>query len=229
MNAGVKIYQIYFNESQLNKLDYTPYLNNDCSVYFESSVIADLITQDKHKGYEYFGVVSHKLRDKINTTKTKWSSIKNIANTSEQEFSPEHFESILLSRKPDVLSFQRHIPHDPITFANQFHPNFSIYFKHIMNEIGYKWTATRFNNVFYCNYFVAKSELYERFTNEMLIPSMKVMEKMPALMSDSKYPHALPDELKKKFGINHYPYHAFICERMFSFFVHINKLKCLHY
>jgi hypothetical protein len=64
---------------------------------------------------------------------------------------------------------------------------------------------------------------------EMLGPTMDIMKGMPELMENSRYPKALPDHLKKSFGINHYPYHPFLCERMFSYFVHLHKLKCLHY
>jgi hypothetical protein len=130
---------------------------------------------------------------------------------------------------PDAMSFQRHIQHDTVSFADKFHPKFSVYFKEIMSKIGYNWSPEVLENVFYCNYFVAKSDIYEKYCKEKLIPAINVMKNMQELLKNSGYPKALPLNLVDKFGINHYPYHPFLCERMFSYFAHIHKLKCLHY
>lgn len=229
MTGISRIYQIYYDENQLQNLIYEPFFNKKCTVFFENWVIKTLIEQGKHLENDYFGVVSHKLKEKIAITKTNWRGLKTIANHSVTEFTPEQFEQILQEQRPDAMSFQRHMPHDPITFADNFHPRFSEYFKSIMNQIGYDWKPTRFQNVFYCNYFVAGAGIYERYANEMLIPAIEVMQSMPELMGDSKYPHQLPWRLQDSFNIKHYPYHTFICERMFSYYAHIHKLNCLHY
>lgn len=228
-NNFLKVFQIYYMEYQLSGLDYIPYYNEKCTVFFENSVIADLIKSDAHLGCEYFGVVSYKLKQKLGYMKDKWKGIPNIANHSTTEFTPALFESELRKHLPDVMSFQRHIAHDPISVAERFHPGFSKYFSHIMQAIGYHWKPSVFPDVFYCNYFVAKQWIYKRYVDEMLIPAMKVMSEMPELMQNSNYPHPLPSELKKEFGINHYPFHTFICERMFSYYAYENELECLHY
>lgn len=225
----LKVYQIYFKEEQLKECEYIPYLNKDCTPFFESQVIRDLIESGAHKEAEYFGVVSYKLRHKIDVTKKNWALIPNIANRSQIIFTPERFEQDLNAGRPDVMSFQRHVGHDTVSFADRFHPNFSKYFSEIMHKIGYDWAPEHYQNVFYCNYFVAKSEIYEKYVTEMLSPAMDVMQNMRELFNNSHYPSTLPDDLKQKWNINHYPYHAFIAERMFSYFAHIHKLKCLHY
>jgi hypothetical protein len=130
---GVKIYQIYYDQSHISKLDYTPYLNDNCTKYFESQVMVDLINDGAHLDYSYFGVVAYKLREKLSFAKTY--PILNIANRSVQEFTPELYEFELWKRTPDAFSFQRHLPHDPVTFADRFHAGFSNYFKKIMYEI----------------------------------------------------------------------------------------------
>jgi hypothetical protein len=127
------------------------------------------------------------------------------------------------------MSFGRHLPHDPVSFADRYHPNFSHYFGRIMRAIGYDWTPAVFNDVFYFNYFVARAAVYERYVAEMLAPAMAVMDQMPELMQDSRYPHPLPDQLRARFGISHYPYHPFLCERFFSYFAHRNQLRCAHF
>lgn len=231
----LRIYQIYFSMPQLFRIteefpDYIKYHNEDCTVFFENDVMRKLVEDGKHLGVEYFGVVSHKLKEKLGfTMKEKWRHLPNIANHSTNEFTPELFEAELRKGKPDVMSFQRHMPHDPIKQADRFHPEFSSYWAYIMHQIGYKWEPTHFQDVFYCNYFVAKPEIYEKFVKEMLAPAMDVMKNMPELMGNSRYAQVLPAVLQAKFGITWYPYHPFICERMFSYFVHLHQYKTLHY
>ncbi len=218
-----KFYQIYFHESQLDKLDYTPYFNN-ANVFFENQVIVDL--KDEMNGCDYFAVLSHSLRDKCTVSK-RW--VGNINNTSSLEFTPERFEVFLNKHKPDAMSFQRHPSHDPVTLADKYHPNFSSYFRDIIGAIGYNWKPTVFENVFYCNYQTVKPEIYRDYVDSMLRPAMNYMWLVSELMGNSNYPKQLPKELCDRFGIDWYPYHPFLCERMFSFYAHINKLKCLHY
>lgn len=231
-DKSLKVHQIYFDPAQATLLEpeYIPYYNPDCTVYFENSVIETLINCGAHVGCDYFGVVSYKLREKIGAVmKERWTNIPTIANHSLKEFTPALFESELLSHRPDVMSFQRHMPHDPITFADRFHPNFSNYFQQIMNEIGFDWKPTHLKNVVYCNFFVAKSEIYKRYVSEMLIPAMNVMRKMEWLYNNSHYPNKMPENLAKQWGIDYYPYHPFMCERMFSWYMHVNNLNCKHF
>lgn len=227
----MRVFQIYFDPSQIDQLEpgYDPYFNEKCTLFFESEVIRDLIERGEHKRSEYFGVVSYKFRQKLGYMRDNWKNNKNIANTSVREFTTETFEELLYQFRPDAMSFQRHAPHDPVMIANGFHPNFRKYWEEIMTKIGYKWEPVRIENVFYCNYFVAKSDLYERYVNEMLGPAMEVMKQMPELMSNSRYPLPWPKRLEEQFGVPHWTYHAFICERMFSYFAHIHNFKCLHY
>lgn len=225
--SGLKIFQIYYKDDQIGELDYTPYRNDNCNYYFEHQVMVDLINRGAHLDSYYFGVLSHKFRQKI--AFTKHSGISNIANKSVQEFTPEQFERELFRHRPDVMSVQRHIPHDPISFGDRFHPGLSAMFQRIMNEIGYNWSPTSFENIFYCNYFVANSDVYEDYVKAMLEPAMDVMARMPEVMNNSGYPKPLPDNLRNAWGIDYYPYHTFICERMFSYYAHLKQLKCLHY
>jgi hypothetical protein len=213
--AEVKVFQIYFEDGQAAALDYIPYRNDDCTVYFENSVIKNLVESGAHEGSDYFGVVSHKLRSKLGVTRTFWRGTP-IGNVSSRTFTPEDFEAELSRTQPDAMGFQQHPPHDPVTLANQFHPNFSDHFARIMAAIGCGWKPTVFKDVFYFNYLVARPSIYQRYVREMLAPAMAVMDQMP-------------DRLAARFGVPHYPYHSFLCERFFSYFVHLNNLTCGHY
>ena len=144
----MKVFQIYFDDSQQAGLDYIPYRNDDCTVYFENSVIKNLVESGAHEGCDYFGVVSYRLRAKLAWTRSHWrhSAIWNVSNRT---FTPGDFEAELLRRAPDAMSFQQHIPHDPVTLANHFHQNFSDYFARVMAAIGYPWRPTVFDDIFY--------------------------------------------------------------------------------
>lgn len=226
----MKVFQIYFKPEQLPLLDYLPLYNYNPTLFFESSVILDLVRNGHHLDTDYFGVVSYKLREKIGIMQNNWRSHPNIANHSVQTFTPEQFKDELYKGLPDAMSFQCHSPHDPVLEAVKYHSKFADLWLEIMTKIGYNWKPTRIQNIFYCNFFVAKSQIYERFVKEMLGPAIMVMNEMPGLMADSGYRSSpFPKELQYKFGIQHWPYHAFICERMFSYFAHIHNLKCLHY
>ena len=179
-----------------------------------------------HDGFDYYGVVSYALRDKIGYTK-EWH-IKNIANHSNLKFSPTNFHEVLDQSKPDVLSFARHPAHDPVQVAERFHRGFTAHFTNIMKKIGYDYRPTVFQNNFYWNFFVAKPEIYERYVSEMLAPAMDVMEGMPELLTNAGY-QKLPPAAAQKLNLKHYPFHTFLCERMFSYFAHINRLKCAHF
>lgn len=220
----LRVYQIYYEPQQLAGLDYIPYFNEDCTPFFENSVIRTLVEGGATEGAEYFAVVSWKLRQKIGIGR-QWRGL--IANKSDQEFTPELFAHLLGVHMPQVMSFQRHQPHDPVGYANQFHPKFSTHFAHIMHRIGIDYYPCTVQAI-YCNFFAAQSWLYKKYVSEMLGPAMDVMAEMPELWEDARY-GPLPQSLAKRWGAKHYPYHAFVCERMISYFCHIHKYKVIHF
>lgn len=217
MKSISSIYQIYFDDIQLGKIEFIPYKNENCTIFFENSAIIDLIRNNKHRDSRYFGVFSYQVRNKTR-----------LINRNKMEFNKDSILLNMESLEHDIIYSQQNPPHDIISYANRFHPNFSKYFKEVMNRVGYDWKPTILNNVILCNFFTAKSEIYQRYVDEMLSPAMGEMINIPELMDDSKYQKKLPERLRKSFGINHYPYHPFICERMISYFIHIHNLKCLN-
>jgi hypothetical protein len=222
----VNIYQVYYKESQLASIEHIPYYNDNCTPYFENSVIVDLINSDAHRQSKYFGVLSHKFRTKIEERKqSNWSHLPNFANTSRAEFSPRQIDFVLDRFNFPVLNLMQHPSHDPVSYGNKFHANLSHFFAYVLKEIGYDWKPCVIENVFYSNYFIAKSEIYEHYVKSMLEPAIKVMDKMPELWSNSGYSFELPIELQNKWGVKHYPYHSFVLERLFSYYCHVNQIK----
>lgn len=225
----MKIYQIYFQPEQLERyqFDYTPYFNEKPTVFLENEVIRTLIEQKKHEGTEYFGVLAYKFRPKL--VEISLRTTPEITNISTKEFNKNDFGFMVHACEADVFGLGEYVPHDTVTVANRFHPKFIEFFSKVMAKIGYKWEPAINKHVFYCNYFVAKSEVYEKYVKEMLAPAMDVMKDMPELHDPSNYFRPFPENLKKEIGIEFWPYHPFLCERMFTYFAHIHKLRCVNY
>lgn len=227
----MRVFQIYFDVDHKSRLEpeFFPYFNADCNEFMENKVIRDLVLNGHHLGSEYFGVVAYKIREKLGFTKENWRNNKNIVNTSTQEFTVAEFVHQLYDVQPDAMSFQRHKRHDVVSVAQGFHPGFMNIWAEVMRRCGYRWMPKDYENVFYCNYFVAKEHIYERYVREMLVPVMTELLLIPEAFGVCNYPEALPSHLARKFERNHYTFHAFICERLFTYFAHIHQLKCAHY
>lgn len=133
------------------------------------------------------------------------------------------FEMRLSDEQPDVMGFLEYAPHDPVRYFSSVHPTLPFYFREVTDRIGKEWDirGVTMKHVFYSNAFVAKPHIYEQYVNEFLNPAMKVMDGMPELMQNSGYPCPLPVELAEKWGVSWYPLHTFICERLFSWWVHL--------
>jgi hypothetical protein len=216
MGQKIQIYQIYYEEKQLPNLVqnpiFVPYFNKTCTVFFENWVIKTLLEENKHHFAEYFGVASPRLLQKV------------------PNFSIERLNKSI-EGGPDVVIFNPSpaTPIDPIKYANRYHPNFMRHFKTICNEIGINWTPEYYKHIVNSNHFIAKSYIYEDYFYKFLDPAIDVMVSMPGLMTDSRYFRQLPTHLVKEWGFGHYPLHTFICERLFSLFLHKNPSLNINY
>ena len=82
---------------------------------------------------------------------------------------------------------------------------------------------------------MSKTEIYQDYVKNWLQPAMKAMVEDPELnkyaMSDSNYSNlakkdaASAEYLKEKIGIPYYPLAPFILERLFSIYVHNNRIN----
>ena len=209
------IYQVYFKDEQRGVLEpqFTPYNNaNSLTPYFENSVILQLINK-KSDPDEYFGVLSWNLRAKIERMKKYPHPFTNYSSGSYS------FNWLLeeIEKNNDVIFLMGHEPQNPISAATKIHPRFEEHWNEIMNALGLSTDVTMWSHLIYCNFFIAKHSVYKRYVDELLAPAMRVMDKMPSLWEDSNYPMPVTPEVKRGLGLNHYPYHAFICERLFSY------------
>jgi hypothetical protein len=209
----------------LQELDFEPYLNADCTPYFENSVIIDLYNKGLIDG-DYFGVLAPSYLSKIGFLRA--CKIANLTNRSDAKISKQLILSTLENVKPDILDLMRHEPHNTIDVANRFHPEFKKYFGYIMHQIGFHYKPKVYQHVNYCNYQICKPDIYRKYIEQMLIPSIEVMKDMKELWGNAHYSKQLPTDLIAKFGVSHYPYHTFICERLFTVWADSTTYKFYH-
>lgn len=231
-NETLRVFQIYFGEKS-QKNCYPEWIHYDNSKglteYFENSVIVQLISEGAHLGAKYFGVVSH---DFYASAKFKeW-----VTTDKKLSFSPQNLETVITNHYPgiDVFSFQKRRQNPNIVFqAERYHPGFIKAMDYILKETGFiDGIPNKLNHVILFNHFIARSEIYERYVKELLIPAMEVMKGMPELWNDAKYKNVITPEVKdrfmKSFGKPFYPLHPFICERLPSIFMEKYKYSFRH-
>jgi hypothetical protein len=222
-----KIIQIYYDDKSKASCypEFEHFHNEKCTPYFENKVIIDLVNSGRHKEGKYFGVFSGNFRHKIMYSKDM------------QRITPQCIYSKI--GNSDVISFFRHHRNKNIvTKAEMFHPGFKRALKNIFERIGFEINLeenTRF--IVYQNHFIAKSEIYEDYVNSLLEPVVKEMENKEnkelqnIIWQDSNYhkKYTMSEKLKRELGVNYYPYHTFLCERLFSIYLNKNKhITCEH-
>lgn len=224
--AYCKVYQIYYDEQSRAACypEFEPIDNKDCTPFFENTIIAELIKQGRHIDHNYFGVFSGNFKHKIGSSKDS------------KKITPQLIYDNL---DCDVVSFFRsHRNKNVVTKADVFHPGFKRALQNILSAIGFHVDLekdTRFT--VYQNHFISKSEIYEQYVNELLIPAMREMDNKAnkelhnIIWQDSNYHKKknMPEKLKKEMGVPYYPYHTFICERLFSVFLNkYPEITCKH-
>lgn len=218
-----RVLQVYFDEqSKSNCLDNVELIYNDkCTPYFENKIIVDNIDKNTE---DYFGVFSPHFKYKILP----------VAGMSRMSY-----EYIKTQLDSDVISFfKHHRTKNMIKQAEEYHPRFTIGMELLLSAIGVDLNLnldTRF--IVYQNHFVAKKEVYNDYVENWLKPAIVAMEDKDnselqnILWQDSNYHKKknMSDRLKRDLGVNYYPYHTFILERLFSLYLNKNKhITCRH-
>lgn len=215
------IYQIYYNESQINRLDsgFKALYNPNANEYLENQVIIDNINNSNG---EYTGFVSHKFKEKTGFT-------SQMIDKMEEGYDVYTFFGSLKNKEYFLFNMNRW--HDGALEAIQ-----EIF---RLAGIDKDYCTVNYNNkqkkptreIIYQNHFIARTEIYKRYVTEMLMPCVNVMKNADEylyklLWKDSKYSYAkkVPVETRiKVFGVPYYPLHPFLCERLFSIWLTINK------
>jgi hypothetical protein len=223
----INIWQVYFNEkSKANCYpEYNHYDNSEkLTEYFENSVIVDLIRNGEHKKADYFGVWSHDIRKEL------------VWKEGELRFSPANLEIVVEANKHiDIFGFQKRRENRNIILqAEHYHKGFVAIVQRILEETKFLPQIPKtLDHVILFNHFIAKSEVYEQYVNELLIPAMSVLANIHEAWNDANYKKGkTTPEIKarfvKAFGKDYYPMHPFILERLPSLFLQKYKLPFKH-
>jgi hypothetical protein len=214
MASEVDFYQIVYREEQ--KSACFPFakvhFNDTLTPFFENSVIADLVLSSTA---EKVSVCSWKLREKM-----RWNVCR-----------PRPITEEVLNSDYDVLSFTCNTRnHQMLAAAEKWHPGIKELTRKILRVIG-KNMPNEVRDPIYQNHFAASFEIYEWYVVEYLKPSMEVMKDDPECWKDSGYTQLNKNDaasgqyLKEKIGVDYYPMHPFILERMISIFCQNEGIK----
>jgi hypothetical protein len=232
--ASYKALCIAFDEKSKANIDAgfaDTYYTDTVSPFFENQVMADAIDKGLHCGSDYFSVLSHKFfSDTIN---------KELKPITQAEIEASFGDS-------DVVSFFGYQTNTQMFLhAEKVHKGIDVCFRELFKLLGHEYNPLEtFRFVVYRNAFFARSTVYERFVNELLKPCIALMsdkknaELYQAIWKDSRYPYqekrfATHENLRDKFvhdmGVPYYPFHAFVLERMFSYWLNLNTdITCKH-
>jgi len=218
---STRIRQIYFKPAQVGLLDdsWEPCENTSrVTPIFENQVIKDLYLEGDHKSSDYYGVFSYKF---FNKHRKQGVDIERLISQDEYQH--------------DVYSFFKHEQFKSSTKKNTFfdpyHPN--------LLEIGSRVVKRLFNaNIrtikaerIYYNHWLAKSEVFDSYCKEMLLPAIDLMngELKELTWSNANYRARsdvderimgmmTPERCLEVFGVPYYTHHAFVLERLPSIY-----------
>lgn len=218
-----KIFQLYYDgQTKGNCISFPgfePVENGGLDIFFENHFIEGL---GQHAWYscfknKYIGAISHNF------------FIKN-------SILPETIKSEINKSQVDVYSFSRgQKVRNVIDTAENYHPGFKRAMQILLDAIGYEVDINEPTRmVCYQNAFIAKSEIYKDYVDRLLSPALSSMsvkgwneEFDKIVYSDSGYYRKKQAEIKERLikytGLPYYPYHPFICERLFSLYMQKNK------
>lgn len=213
-----ELYQIYYDDSHLSKLYpfAIPYKNESLTIFFENSVIQNLVMASEA---DKVGVVSWKLREKLRYYIGR----------------PRPLTEEVINSDYDVLSFTRSTKyHQMLASGERWHKGFTTCITKIVEGIGSRCPG-EVKIPIYQNAFIAKREIYQDYVKNWLTPAMELILNDQAInklaLADSNYSNlakkdaATPEYLQEKIGMPWYPLAPFILERLFSIYVHNNKIN----
>jgi len=235
----IKIYQIYYSPQQYGLIQqrFVPYYNPRANRYLENQVMLDCYQNGCYKDCDYFGVTSWRFGDKTR------KSLDDISKFITRDGGRKDAYGFFISEDRVQQHFLRHNMWRHAT--DKWHPSLFI-------EIGQKiFDALKLGvnildlrmPIIYSNYWIARPEIFQRYVSELLLPAIRVMEEDPAIRrlcyKNSSY-HTLfkrPDIRKatkrskpislmqrmRLFGRPYFTYHPFICERLFSSWLAMNR------
>lgn len=218
------IYQIYFDEESKKNCSegWTPFFNENLTEFFENQVIVDL-----YKGQEQFAVFSHDIE----------MPFKHWIGNEKLIFNPSNLERVLNEYPAmEVFSFQgRRQQKNIVTQAERYHKGILKMFEKVLDYANFGPLPDDLPQICLFNYQIGNKRFWDMYLKELLIPAMEILKDMPEAYENSGYDRIgrkmNPEKTKrfqKAFGLDWYPYHPFICERLPSIFLRKHKFNFKH-
>lgn len=223
----IKIAQIFYDEKTKHMANASILFDGSkCDKYLENYTIARQITglNPKLTTGEYIGILSARFEEKFLWKQSANTIAKAIYAIEEDGYAA------------DVYSFfGSHTVRNIWMQADRWQPGIVSIAKRLFSlfeiktgiEVG---SVTQLETpVILQNAFIAKREVYFDYVNSWLVPLIEIMEKdeelRVMLMQDANYKDAKLSATKCKpvFGVDHYTFHPFVCERFFATYMAINS------
>ena len=211
-NKDTKIISIAYKPEQYT--EYTTYLNpvntiEDKSYLFEYNPIVKIFNENLFdiNNYKYVGVFSWKFAAKTGLTERE--IYKHIDN--------EHDIYILI--RPFFKNGNEYF-----TFSEKVHPGITEIIKLLCKDLNLEFTNNP-EHIVYSNFVIVDRELYRKYINDIIIPAIALLEDKYKDLAwrNSRYPGLSKEELNKHTGLDYYPMHTFLLERLMSIYLHNNK------
>jgi hypothetical protein len=238
-----QIYQLCYNQHQVEQCIFPTIVNRECSEFFENEVIAQCVKDGVHRQSDWFGVLSWRIKEKIglrampNLIPSRISCrLRRLDNQPKNVRSLTH--SVLLShsrqRLKEALSTRiESIPNgidavsiitfdamDLVQQGESFHNGFARHFREMCTEIGITSIERKYANPILFNYWLMRPEIVEEYVATALVPAMNYLSHVPALYQGTQYGAGLPEHLRGKWGSDSFPMHPFLLERLPSVWLH---------
>ena len=115
-------------------------------------------------------------------------------------------------------------------FSEKYHPGIINLLKLLCSDLGIVFTMNCSHNI-YSNFFVCRTEIYKDYVNNYIKPAIDLLETKykDLAWKNANYTSDLTKEqLKEYTGLDYYPMHTFVLERLFALYLENNKhLKVL--
>lgn len=116
-----------------------------------------------------------------------------------------------------------------LAFTESVHPGFMAIFKELCKDLNLPSYEPK--NIIYSNFFLAKSEIYKEFVNDIIKPAIVLLETKykKQVWNNSNYKGLSKEQLKEFTGLDYYPFHTFLLERLFGQWLETKNYKIYNY
>lgn len=212
---NTKIISIVYDKEQYSEYEtYTNLINSveQKSYLFEYNPIINIFKDNLFNiyNYEYVGIFSYKF-----PFKSKISDIE-LYNFIDGKADVYHLNYTLFKDGTEYFHL-----------SEKYHPGLLRLIELLCNDLGLEYT-NKPKHPIWSNFFVAKIDIYKHYIDTVIKPAINLLETKYRQLAwqNSKYMSMSKEKLKELTGLDYYPMHTFVLERMFSLYLHNNpKIK----